>query len=194
MSNSDCFFVSPHIRYMKLQGSKGGGRKYYHGAVEPEVLAAREEQRKEFDSILDDVNKFVYANMTSTRKERALKKQWENTRAEALGCTPEKGVNHGFKHLKQMREAKALKRVATIERAQAGEDVDTRTNLNRDVTEVRKMRMLKRKEKRQRRDVRGVDGSGIDSKATIGRLAKKFNAKLDSRTNIKSDNPRSSRS
>ena len=149
------------------------------------MLAAREEQRQEFDSILDDVNKFVYANMTSTRKERALKKQWENSRAEALGCTPEKGVNHGFKHLKQMREAKALKRLAVTARAQAGEDVDTRTNLNRDVTEVRKMRKLKHKEKRQRKDVRGMDGSGIDSKASIGRLAKKFKAKLDTKTNIK---------
>lgn len=159
---------------MKHSPGKRNNRKYYHGPAEASVVAAREEQRKEFDSILDDVNKFVYANMTSTRKERALKKQWENTRAEALGCTPEKGVNHGYKHLKQMREAKALKRAATIERAQAGEDVDTRTMLNRDVTEVRKLRLLKRKEKRLRRDVRGVDGSGLASKANISRIAKKF--------------------
>ena len=160
-------------------------RKYYHGAVEPEVEAARLEQRKEFDSILDEVNKFVYSNMTSTRKERALKKQWENSRAEALGCTPEKGVNHGFKHLKEMRQAKALKRVNAAERARAGEDVDTRSNLNRDVTEVRKLRALKRKEKRLRKSTKGIDGSGLDSKARVSKLARKFNAKSERSTNTK---------
>ena len=144
---------------------------------------ARKEQRAEFDSILQDVNKFVYSNMTSTRKERALKKQWETARQEALGCTPEKGVNHGFKHLKAMREAKARKREMVEEKAKMGEDVDTRTNLNRDITEVRKMRKEKRRDQRDRKAARGVGGETVGHKAEVGKLIKKFGVKKDFSSN-----------
>ena len=150
-------------------------RKFYK-PLEPEILKARQDQRKEFDSIIEDVNKFVYSNMTGTRKERALKKQWENARAEALGCTPEKGINHGFKHLKAMREAKARKRVLAEERARQGEDVDTRAILNRDITEVRRMRKDKRREKRERTKSRGMGGETVGSQQDVKKLIRKFSS------------------
>lgn len=153
--------------------SRPRGRRFYK-PQNPEFVKAKQEQRQEFDSIIEDVNKFVYSNMTGTRKERALKKQWENARAEALGCTPEKGVNHGFKHLKAMREAKAKKRELAQEKARMGEDVDTRHILNRDITEVRKMRKDKRREKKERKSSRGMSGEAVGSKQDVRRLIKKF--------------------
>jgi len=105
--------------------------------------------------------------MTSTRKERALKKRYEEKRAEALGCTPQKGVNHGYNHLKHMREAKARNRADLTERARQGEDVDTRHALNRDVTEVRKLRKEKRKEARERKQARGMTGEVKNVKSII---------------------------
>ncbi len=148
-----------------------------HGPVDPVVQKAREEQRSEFNSIIEEVNKFAYSNMTSTRKERALKKQWENARAEALGCTPEKGVNHGYKHLKQMRAAKALKRESLAEKAKQGEDIDTRSNLYRDITEVRKLRKEKRKEKHERTSSRGMMGEDLHHKKNIKSVMKKYTQK-----------------
>jgi hypothetical protein len=142
----------------------------------PEIVKARQEQRREFDSIIEDVNKFVYSNMTGSRKERALKKQWENARAEALGCTPEKGVNHGFKHLKEMREAKARKREMAAEKARMGEDVDTRGILNRDITEVRRLRKDKRKEIRDRNRSRGMSGETVGTKQDVKKLIKKYSS------------------
>jgi hypothetical protein len=144
--------------------------------VDPALQKAREEQRREFNSILEDVNKFVYTNMTSTQKERALKKQWENARAEALGCTPEKGVNHGWQHFKHMREAKARKRELAAEKARLGEDVDRFANLNRDITEVRRMRKEKRKEKRDRSQNRGISGETVGSSGDVKKLIKKFSS------------------
>jgi hypothetical protein len=155
----------------------GKNNRKYSGPqapIDPTVLKARAEQRAEFNSILEDVNKFAYSNMTSTRKERALKKQWENARAEALGCTPEKGVNHGYKHLKEMRAAKAHKRDVMAEKARQGEDVDTRSNLYRDVTEVRKLRKDKRKEARDRKSSRGMQGEDLDKRKTIKSVMKKY--------------------
>jgi len=140
-------------------------KKHYRGPftpLDPTIERARKEQRSEFNSLLEDVNKFVYSNMTSTRKERALKKRFDEKRAEALGCTPEKGVNHSYNHLKQMRAAKANKRAELAERARQGEDVDTRHALYRDVTEVRKLRKEKRKEARQRKQSRGMLGEGLE--------------------------------
>ena len=160
-------------------------RKFYN-PEDADILKARQEQRKEFDSILDEVNKFVYSNMTSTRKERALKKQWENARAEALGCTPEKGVNHGYKHLKEMREAKARKRELAAVKAQMGEDVDTRAILNRDITEVRRLRKEKRKAKRDRVRNRGMGGETVGSSGDVKKLIKKFSLKADNATNTRS--------
>ncbi len=152
---------------------------------DPVIEKAKEEQRREFNSILEDVNKFVYSNMTSTRKERALKKQWENARAEALGCTPEKGVNHGFKHFKHMREAKARKRDIAAEKSNLGEDVDRFSRLNRDITEVRRMRKDKRKEKRDRNQSRGIGGETVGTRGDVSKLIKKFSLKSDSSTNTK---------
>lgn len=148
----------------------------FYAPQDPAILKAKEEQRREFNSILEDVNKFVYSNMTSTRKERALKKRWENQRAEALGCTPEKGEKHGWKHFMQMREAKALKREATAEKARLGEDVDRFTNLNRDITEVRRLRKEKRKEKRDRVTNRGISGQTVGTTSEVKKLIKKFSA------------------
>lgn len=147
------------------------------GPVDPKILNARQEQRSEFNSIIEEVNKFAYSNMTATRKERALKKQWENARAEALGCTPEKGVNHGYKHLKQMRAAKALKREQLAEKAKQGEDIDTRTNLYRDITEVRKLRKEKRKEAREKKSSRGMMGEDLHHKKNIKSVMKKYTEK-----------------
>ena len=150
--------------------------KRFFKPVDPAVLQAREEQRREFNSIIEDVNKFVYSNMTSTRKERALKKQWENARAEALGCTPEKGVHHGWQHFKQMREAKARKRELAAEKAKHGEDVDRFASLNRDITEVRRLRKEKRKEKRDRSKNRGIAGESVGSVGDVKKLIKKFSS------------------
>ena len=157
---------------MRGRGGKGGRR--HHKPVDPVIQKAREEQRREFNTIIEDVNKFVYSNMTSTRKERALKKQWENARAEALGCTPEKGVNHGFKHFQAMREAKARKRDLAAEKARQGEDVDRFASLNRDITEVRRLRKEKRKEKRDRAQSRGMGGETIGHKSEVKKLMKQF--------------------
>ena len=142
--------------------------------VDPVIQQARAEQRSEFNLILQDVNKFVYSNMTSTRKERALKKQWENARAEALGCTPEKGINHGYKHLKEMRAAKSRKREELAEKARQGEDVDTRSNLYRDITEVRKLRKEKRKEAKERKTSRGVSGEQLGTRQNVKSIMKKY--------------------
>lgn len=161
------------------------GKRRNFRPQDPELQKAKEDQRREFNSILEDVNKFVYSNMTSTRKERALKKQWENARAEALGCTPEKGVNHGFKHFKEMREAKARKREIAAEKANNG-DIDRFTKLNRDITEVRRMRKDKRREKRDRARSRGIDGQTTGSSSDVKKLIKKFKAKADSSTNTNS--------
>ena len=166
--------------------------KRFYNPEDAEIMKARQEQRKEFDSIIEEVNKFAYSNMTSTRKERALKKQWENARAEALGCTPEKGVNHGFKHLKAMREAKARKRDLAAEKALMGEDVDTRTNLNRDITEVRRMRKEQRKERRDKLKTRGMGGETVGTSVDVKKLIKKFSLKTDHSTNT--NGKRSSRS
>ncbi len=130
--------------------------------VDKDVMKARQEQRTEFNSILDDVNKFVYANMTSTRKERALKKRYDEKRAEALGCTPEKGINHSYNHLKHMREAKARKREELAEKARAGEDIDTRAALYRDLGEIKSLRKQQRKENRERKRSKGMLGEGIE--------------------------------
>jgi hypothetical protein len=145
--------------------------------IDPAIQKAKDDQRREFNSILEDVNKFVYSNMTSTRKERALKKQWENARAEALGCTPEKGVNHGFKHFKEMREAKARKREVAAEKARQGEDIDRFSMLNRDITEVRRLRKEKRQAKRDRARSRGIGGETVGSKGDVTKLIKKFAGK-----------------
>jgi hypothetical protein len=161
------------------------GRRRNYKPQDPVIQKAKEEQRREFNSILEDVNKFVYSNMTSTRKERALKKQWENARAEALGCTPEKGVNHGFKHFKEMREAKARKREIAAEKAGNG-DIDRFTKLNRDITEVRRMRKDQRREKRDRVRSRGIAGETTGSSSDVKKLIKKFNTKGDSSTNTNS--------
>lgn len=166
--------------------------KRFYNPEDAEIMKARQEQRKEFDSIIEEVNKFAYSNMTSTRKERALKKQWENARAEALGCTPEKGVNHGFKHLKAMREAKARKRDLAAEKALMGEDVDTRANLNRDITEVRRMRKEQRKERRDKLKTRGMGGETVGTSVDVKKLIKKFSLKTDHSTNT--NGKRSSRS
>jgi len=149
-------------------------RPWQSQRVDKEVMKAREEQRIEFNSILDDVNKFVYANMTSTRKERALKKRFEEQRAEALGCTPEKGVNHSYNHLKHMREAKARKREELAEKARQGEDVDTRSALYRDVGEIKSLRKRLRREKRERKQSRGMLGEGLLDKPFKSSMAKKF--------------------
>lgn len=140
--------------------------------IQKGVMKAREEQRIEFNSIIDDVNKFVYSNMTSTRKERALKKRFEEKRAEALGCTPEKGVNHSYNHLKNMRQAKARKREELAEKARVGEDVDTRSALYRDVGEIKSLRKRLRREKRDRKQSRGMLGEGLDKSVKF--LVKKF--------------------
>ena len=144
--------------------------KFQH--VDKDVMKAREEQRIEFNSILDDVNKFVYANMTNTRKERALKKRFEEKRAEALGCTPEKGIHHSYNHLKEMREAKARKREELAEKARLGEDVDTRSALYRDVGEIKSLRKRMRREKRERKRSRGMLGEGLEK--SVKSLAHKF--------------------
>ena len=158
---------------MKFNNNRNKGRRPF-GPVDPVIQQARAEQRTEFNSILQDVNKFVYSNMTSTRKERALKKRWENARAEALGCTPEKGVNHNYKHLKAMRDAKARKRAETAEKARQGEDVDTRAILNRDITEVRKLRKEKRKEAKERKTSRGIAGEQVGTKQSVKSIIKKY--------------------
>jgi hypothetical protein len=165
------------------QNSRNRPKNRFYKPQDEEIVKARAEQRREFDSILQDVNKFVYSNMTGTRKERALKKQWENARAEALGCTPEKGVNHGFKHLKAMREAKARKREVATEKARMGEDVDTRHILNRDITEVRRLRKEKRKEARDRKRNRGMGGETAGSKLDVNKVIKKFGVKVDKKSN-----------
>lgn len=159
---------------MKFNNNNRNRGQRQHVPVDPIVQKARQEQRSEFNSIIEEVNKFAYSNMTATRKERALKKQWENARAEALGCTPEKGVNHGYKHLKEMRAAKALKREKLAEKAKAGEDIDTRSNLYRDITEVRKQRKEKRKEQRDRASSRGMMGEGLLSKKNVKSVMKKY--------------------
>jgi hypothetical protein len=146
----------------------------HYNTPDPAYVKAKEEQRREFNSIVEDVNKFVYSNMTSTRRERALKKRWEEARAEALGCTPEKGVNHGWQHFKNMREAKARKRDLAEERAKQGEDVDRFAILNRDMTEVRRLRKEKRKEKRDRSKNRGIGGETVGSTGEVKKLIKKF--------------------
>lgn len=150
---------------------RNGKRSFVH----PEITKAREEQRREFNSILDDVNKFVYANMTNTRKERALKKRFEEQRAEALGCTPEKGINHSYNHLKEMRQAKARKRELLAEKSRAGEDVDTRAALYRDVGEIKSLRKQMRREKRDRKHGKGMLGEGIDK--SVKSLVHKFTSK-----------------
>ena len=179
------FLVPLSLETMRQGGFRSRPKKRFMNPELEAMLEARKEQRQEFDAILDDVNKFVYANMTGTRKERALKKQWENARAEALGCTPEKGVNHGFKHLKAMREAKARKREMAVEKARIGEDVDTRHLLNRDITEVRRMRKDKRKEARDRKRNRGMGGQTVGSRPDVSRVIKKYGVKADNKTNTK---------
>ena len=179
-------FLSPLVcpAYLLGESVMRNRPKFFRPKLrDPKIEQAKEEQRREFNSILEDVNKFVYSNMTSTRKERALKKQWENARAEALGCTPEKGVHHGFKHFKEMRAAKARKREAAAEKAKQGEDVDRFAKLNRDITEVRRMRKDKRKEKRDRNQSRGIGGETVGSRGDVNKLIKKFSLKSDSSTN-----------
>lgn len=152
-------------------------RRFHHFQsqhIDREVMKAREEQRNEFNSIINDVNKFVYANMTSTRKERALKKRFDEQRAEALGCTPEKGINHSYNHLKQMREAKARKRETLSEKARLGEDVDTRSALYRDVGEIKSQRKRLRREKRERKRSKGMLGEGLLDKPLKSSMTKKF--------------------
>ena len=127
-------------------------------APESEAVKAKKEQRTEFNKILNEVNTFAYSQMIYTRKDRQLKRQWEEAKAEALGCVPEKGVAHGWNHLKTMRGHQERKRKDAEERKAAGEDVNVRQLVNRDITQVRKLRKDKRKEKRQKQDAKGVSG------------------------------------